>query len=388
MKKKLSLGLVLALILVMLSAVAMAWSLSRQYFEDVAQLQFSSGYYDDWGTAEKKAMVDIMQEYGLITADEAETMRTEDAIDRFMIDRYGINGRSDVIGLTSILEKELGPMSTWTQLTWVWYSQMNAQVGLLTENNDDNYHFMPGDEAISEEEAITLARRLIEQDEGLPEGALDDASAIWTYYTTANDMHTLRHPRHGVELKTADGHIYYCELKPDGSPWTEEDDAASSPYDWEVRGIINDYARDHALTSQQGYHGLRSFPLERMAECINEIRPIINKNMAANPYYEDPLGLWFVEHFYGVPDDQAIPQEQAVAIAQAVLPEGITLAYLCYEITDPTAPLWKISFRNDAVEPAMTYRAFINAYTGEVTQTRSFETYENRGAAQVIADSY
>lgn len=388
MKKKISMGLVLALIIVTLSAVAMAWSLSRQYFEDVAQLQFSSGYYDDWGLAEKQAMVGLLQEHGLITADQAAAMQDEAAIDRYMIDRYGVHGRSDVIGLTSILEKELGSMDTWTQPTWVWYSQMNADVGLLTEHNDDNYHFMPGDEAISEAEAIAAARRLLEQQHDLPEGSLDDAQTNWTYFTTAHDMHTRRYPRHGVELKTSDGHIYYCELHPDGTPWTEADDAASSPYDWEVRHMINAYAQDHHLTADLGYFGLRDFPLAHMAACIDSIRPVIEKNVAANPDYQDPLGLWFMEHFYGVPDERTLPLEQAEAIAHNALNEPATLDRLCYEITDPAAPLWKLTFQCTSTDPAMTCRVFINAYTGEVVDVIRFDPDASYSAAEGIANNY
>ena len=119
-KKKLSVGLVLIMV-VLLSSVALAWSLSNQYFEDVAQLQFTSGYYDDWGWEEKQKMVGIMQEHGLITEKEATALSTEEAVDAYMIERYGINGRSDVIGLWSILETELGPINTWTLEQKAWY---------------------------------------------------------------------------------------------------------------------------------------------------------------------------------------------------------------------------------------------------------------------------
>ena len=105
-KKKLSVSLVFALVIMAISAVALAYTLSRQYFEDVAQLQFDSGYYDDWGWQEKQKMVEILQKYGLISGEEAGNMKTEKDVDAYMIERYGFEGRSDVIGLWSIRAAE------------------------------------------------------------------------------------------------------------------------------------------------------------------------------------------------------------------------------------------------------------------------------------------
>ena len=104
-RSKMSVALVLALVLTLLSTVAIAYTLSREYFEDVAVLQFESGYYEDWGLAEKQAMVAILQEHGLISAEQADKMTDEAFIDAYMIERYGVEGsdRMDTISLYFII---------------------------------------------------------------------------------------------------------------------------------------------------------------------------------------------------------------------------------------------------------------------------------------------
>lgn len=153
-KKKLSVSLVFALVIMAISAVALAYTLSRQYFEDVAQLQFDSGYYDDWSWQEKQKMVEILQKHGLISKEEAGKMKTEAAVDAYMIERYGIDGRSDTIGLWSILERELGEIRTWTLEQKAWYTDMQIEIGILTRDNDDFICALPEKDDLQPDAAV------------------------------------------------------------------------------------------------------------------------------------------------------------------------------------------------------------------------------------------
>lgn len=188
-KSKMSVALVLSLVLTLLSTVAIAYTLSREYFEDVAVLQFESGYYEDWGLAEKQAMVSILEEHGLISAEQADKMTDEASIDAYMIERYGVEGsdRMDTIGLYSILEKELGLIETWSLEQRAWYSDMMMQTGLLRKGGEEGIFGVPGESDIQPDEAVAIAKAAIIEAFGLSENALDDHRVYLSFETDSTD---------------------------------------------------------------------------------------------------------------------------------------------------------------------------------------------------------
>ncbi len=188
-KSKMSVALVLALVLTLLSTVAIAYTLSREYFEDVAVLQFESGYYEDWGLAEKQAMVAILEEHGLISSEQADKMTDEASIDAYMIERYGVEGsdRMDTIGLYSILEKELGLIETWSLEQRAWYSDMMMQTGLLRKGGEEGIFGVPNESDIQPDEAVAIAKAAIIEAFGLSENALDNHRVDLSFETDSTD---------------------------------------------------------------------------------------------------------------------------------------------------------------------------------------------------------
>lgn len=188
-KSKLSVAIILAIVLTLLSGVALAVTLSRAYFEDVAVLQFESGYYEDWGLKEKKAMVAILEEHGLISAEQADKMTDEVSIDAYMIERYGVEGsdRMDTIGLYSILEKELGLIETWSLEQRAWYSDMMMQTGLLKKGGEEGIFGVPDQSDIQPDEAVAIAKAAIIEAFGLSENALDNHRVDLSFETDSTD---------------------------------------------------------------------------------------------------------------------------------------------------------------------------------------------------------
>ena len=214
-KKKISVGLVLALALMLLSAVALAYTLSQQYFEDVAQLQFDSGYYDDWDWPEKQRMVEILEEYGLITPSQADAMTDEAAVDAYMGARYGIDGRTDVIGLWGILEKELGHISTWTLEQKAWYTEMQIEIGLLTKENDDYICALPEKDDLQPEAAIEIAKAAIIEAYGLTADALDAYRVDVAFETHASDWER-ENLHYNINFWGEFQSVYFCAVTRDG----------------------------------------------------------------------------------------------------------------------------------------------------------------------------
>lgn len=214
-KKKVSVGLVFALVILMLSAVALAYTLSRQYFEDVAQIQFDSGYYDEWSWQEKQKMVEILEKYGLITPPQADAMTDEAAVDAYMSARYGIDGRTDVIGLWGILEKELGHISTWTLEQKAWCTEMRIEIGLLTKDNDDYICALPEKDDLQPGDAVKIAKAAIIEAYDLTEDALDNYRVDIAFETHASDWER-KNLHYNINFWGEFQSVYFCAVTRDG----------------------------------------------------------------------------------------------------------------------------------------------------------------------------
>ncbi len=182
-------ALVLALVLAV--AAGVAWTVSRQYFAEIAHLTLTSGDYADWSAEEKRYLVQCMGKYGLIPEGEARKLarRPEADIDAFMLARYGAKSAPGDLGwisLTRIADVELGTYAHWPNETWVWFTNMMLDTGAWQQNGNMDMYYTPGDEAVPPEEAVESARQhLLEK--GISKERLDGAQIIWHYMTDGAD---------------------------------------------------------------------------------------------------------------------------------------------------------------------------------------------------------
>lgn len=395
-KKRLSVGFILVLLILTSSIAALAWTLSRSFFEETAQLQFYGGYYDDWSLAEKQKMMDILVEHGLMN--KADVPITEEAIDSFMIGRYGVDGRSDGIGLWAILEKELGAFETWSMEDQAWYTQMLIDFGLQTAESDETLYALPQVQDIQPDEALEIAKAAICEAFALDSGALEQHQVEITFRQDSAD----EEPHYAISFR-GDGYedYYSCSITRSGqimdssmgeaylSPaeQAEEKRQFLLENDLEISRRFTQYAQEHIT----GDFNFTFWPLEDKQAVTDMLRPLILEHMAENPNYADQIRIFWATHVYGLPDEQALPQEQAVQAAreQLIASFGLTDEQAAlvdkvgqfYEITDPAAPLWKITLRvgetreaaaEAGLELGVNYRVVLNAYTGEVIETHAF----------------
>lgn len=213
--------LLIALAVILLSStIALAWSLSREYFSEIAQITLTSGDYQNWSLEEKRYMMTIMGKYGLISEAEAKerARQSEEAIDAFMLDRYAFPSAPDDpgnISIDRIAWVEMGPYTDWDNETWVWYSKMMFEVGLWTEHNDVDVYETPGDEAIPPEEAERLAEeQLLLQ--GYTQAQINEAWRVWHYLTHASDVNR-EDMVYCFTFRFTDGSFRYVNLRPDGT---------------------------------------------------------------------------------------------------------------------------------------------------------------------------
>lgn len=219
-KKRFSVAFALVMIVLLSTAAALAWSLSREYFADIARITFTSGDYESWSLEEKRCMMTIMGKYGLLSEAESKKLsrQSEKEIDRFMLDRYGLEGGSEGLGaisLTRIAWVEMGPYTDWDNETWVWYSKLMFEVGLWNETSDVDVYEVPGDEAIPPEEAVRLAEEyLINQ--GIERENVENAWRVWHYMTHASDVER-QDMTYCITFRFADESETYVFLTPMGT---------------------------------------------------------------------------------------------------------------------------------------------------------------------------
>ena len=106
MRSKKKLIVLIALICIaLMGTIGLAWSLSREYFADVAQITLNSGDYASWSLEEKRYMMTIMGKYGLVSEAEAEKLsrQSEDEIDAFMLERYGFEPGPEGLSTISLI---------------------------------------------------------------------------------------------------------------------------------------------------------------------------------------------------------------------------------------------------------------------------------------------
>lgn len=419
MKKKISLAVVLAALLMLLTITALAIGLTG-YFEDAAQLQKESGYYDSWGLSEKQALIASMKENGLIDDETAASLTDEAAIDAYLIERYGVQDRDDTIGLDAILEKELGPIDTWSAETKAWYTSLLQDAGLMT--SEDVVYLNPSNSPLKPEEIVRLAQQIIEDAWDMAPGTLDRYNVSWTYeeMDATDGTHINGYDVNFSTEEKADG-FYYCALTETGeiidghrvtamySPAQQKALAEEREgQDEELRGAFNDYTIENKkyLLETAKSMSFEDWPLEAQQEFTDMMRPIIEQRMAADPNYRDVLGLFIVSHRYGVPSEGAISQEEAIRIAQEALTGSMgmdakqaavfTRVSVLYDITDPDAPLWKIilspASQTAAEEAGVSLwqrrRVVIDALTSEIVETKAFTILNGDTEAETLELTY
>ena len=234
MKRKTGYALVLAaaLLLALAATALAAFAASQGFFADVARIQLEGGYYDGWTLGEKEQVVRLMKENGILTdaqewdaaLRETDAQQREAALDSLFAGRYGVNGRTDVIGVDSILIKEKGPLETWSMEDKAWYSAMLEDIGLL--GSDAEIYMLPDEDAISVQEAERIAREAVISAYGLKSDALNGCTALVDCREYIDEVGVLP-PYFLVELRRGENPLYWVCVSQQGRVLSSEDGYSS-----------------------------------------------------------------------------------------------------------------------------------------------------------------
>ncbi len=270
--KRLSTAMVIVLVLAILTVTAAAAALIwREAAEKISLMERDNGYYDTWDTNTKVELVRYLAELGELK-DNPDTERLlndtglSDTEKSALCDRIvtGYMGDSNVEMVTlenllGVMKGEGGDPGSWSVEDQYWYQELLRKNGML--GHDVMHLVLPEEGEITQEEAIRIARELLEKisdldlDNGSRSQTFEESMGqrIWTiWYSLMIDGEY-------------NGTSCSVELSPDGNILAYH---ISELYRFRMKGIIPD---DDAIPKEQALSSGRKAIAEKLGIPENEL---------------------------------------------------------------------------------------------------------------------
>ena len=273
MKPRYAAVFALVLVLLLCATALAAYVVNRGFLSDIAELHQMAGAYDDWTLSEKESIVRSMAQCGVITDtaqwDEALAIpsdrKREKALDKLFSDRYGINGRTDVITASGIVEQELGLYdSEWSLEQKAAYTQLLLELDLL--GYDTNIDLLPDEDDIPQEQAVAIAKKAVQEAYGYDDEKINSYD-VWVSFLLHRSEMGAKEPYYMLEFVGSGLDYHVVSVSGDGNVLTSEDGykGVSSP--------AEDAARDAACRQAE------EIPKEqRLAEHVRTLELLETQN--------------------------------------------------------------------------------------------------------------
>ncbi len=422
MKKKISVALVFAIITLLLAGTALAVVTIREAGRMMAQNEQDQGYFGDWSTDKKIEAVEALAELHYIE----KTSEIADLIDRKLSDEEasrvadmavermtGVPARD--IDFLEIMRVAWGDFATWDYEQKAWYSKLMEDVGVETEGKT---YFVEPTGALTEKEAVALARREVAKGYGVEEAELDkyllhvsfeipefieNGKSYWgVIFEAPQDM-----PREDALFS-----FFEVYIDPDtGELYQSVEDMLKARADVPSRPTNALYLAIGAFYDEaaaSGVYAFREWPHELRARYTSEITPRVRAILDGGDLTDlmncgapDATVIACSNYLYGLPSDKEISEERAREIAQKALrqaydiPENIFSLYrektVYFDVTNPDKPLWKFFYNPKSLDARsldggydnplidLCYKAEIDARTSEIVMTEEF-AFETLGS--------
>ena len=276
---------------------------------------------------------------------------------------------------TSMLWKDYGPFDTLPAETKAWYSKMLAKYVEDPFSDNMTTYRSPSESAISEEKAVSIAYRILEQIFAVNQEDLQD----WNYFTSFSfDGDRIEQSRWLICFYQGDGSdfmgAYMVTLSDDGILLS-----ASSPL--EPPSVEKEFRfaeSDRKLLFYQ-------WPYEEKAATSAYWRQQVDAYLKDHPDYRG-YAYYATRQVYGIPTDDAISREQATETAAQAIRQQFSVPkkyvdsvnkYYAYDITNQHKPLWKIFFtpsEEDAhlLNISLGYIVFVHALDNEIVSIEEY----------------
>lgn len=260
-KKKLSVGFVLVIVLALAAVTALAMTLNA-YYEKTIEKEGQSGLIQDWSAADKVALVDWMVEAGIeLDEDKVAQLHTddlsEDARSTLAMEIIGdyYPARDGILTSVDIIAKEKGPIEHWSLEDKAWFSEMIAK---YQPEEVSSVNLLPTAEDITQEQAIEIMYAYYEKEYGLKREDFDESKMTISFsegtWDDGSGPERLKTWGMDLWLKADTEHPMAIYILPDGTV-----KQASGPY---VTGWYDDWYNTSMAEDFWTIEGLHKFKQE------------------------------------------------------------------------------------------------------------------------------
>lgn len=413
-KKKISAGLVFIFALMMIAATALAVVTIREVAQMMAQTEQEVGWFVDWPVEKKTAVIAALTEQDCIHESDDVRHLIEGSLSPNDANRMadelisGFTGRNiEDVSFLVIMEAAWGPFDSWSDENRAWYSALMEDVGV--NPNGKTVYALPDGE-ITKEQAVEIARNAILAGMNLEESGLDNYNLTVNFqvpeFAEEGDQQPYWYVMYEAKENSPDNPFSAIELfvHPQTGELLESveeilerwADLPKRPNNALYQAIDSYYKRALEL----GVYSFREWPLELRAEYSQEINPLVHAILDSGDTTElmncgnlDIEVIAQSSYEYGIPDEQAISQEDAYTLAKSALMKSYTLpadlfekynqVHVYYDVTN--SPRWKFFFNPKTLDAQqldggynnpifnVCFKAEIDAYTGETLHTERFD---------------
>ncbi|MEG0865385.1 MAG: hypothetical protein RSI32_13000, partial [Clostridia bacterium] len=426
-KKKLSVGLVVAIILLMLTLSALAATLLwENYAGELMQQERQIGTYASWQASDKelliKAMVDmnymevtpkIEKLFDASTSEGEKNALSDQALLAFLEQNKNLQNHStsfngEVSSITSglLTLAVMGAEETWPAEKRVWWQRLtNPRV----KSSNDMPFVNPKQGDITEKEAIAIAKKALIEVLGIPESELHSAQAVADLYVT-EERPLYRRWLVTFNIYAAGSQSYverWYEVFVDaGGNLFADVDYGSEPLEAKAASLASNdpdkvypplLERYNEYAEYEESYLVREWSIESKAEYSTELRAQVQSVLKSGQLAEltdstarfpkvHPEIVASTMHAYGLPSKDDIPLDDARNLARLYLCNQYGLdeqtntdsfdSYEYYDVTNPDLHLWKFIFFPDSFEGMSSvpvYKVTLHSYTGEAHTIEKYD---------------
>ena len=396
-KKKLSLGLVFILILLLTGTVALAATLLWQdYVPQMKQTEHEMGDYVEWPATRRIQLAKDIVAMGYLDESEdtlilsSETATEQDkaaAADRLMLKLTGLEDVKEIHS-TLITYAIMGHEDTWTPEQRVWWNGIETMYG---DDGATDTLIVPTKDVLSEEDAIAIARAAIQEAYGFDDAYMSSLHPVANLYTTDErpdyKRWDIQFKKYREGSSTYVEKVYSAVVDENGEVIADPDVAIEHPKDSAARSKAWARQQDERpeyvlkfIDYQENFGNGMPFwwwTYDVKAAFSAEVGPMVANLESVN--FEVAEATFYT---YGIPAENEIQYEDALVIGRKVLAEeyGLTDKQIrahsdlleAYDVSDPDKPMWKFVFINPDDFYGIRYRVLINGRTGEIILHESF----------------
>ena len=398
-RKKMSVGMVIVLILILFSLTAFATVAIYQYYSQAINNEATYGAFQQWPYEKKVAFIQMLVNEGAaIDCEKVDQLmngnlsekEAETVADEIVIGYFG-EGHDGALSAINMMERELGQFNTWTLEDKAWVSEQKVVAGDPYVSYE--FHKMPDEEDMQPAEAIATAQMLLPEvyDVTLEEVKTWPVTVDFLTESVSDGIQPTYHRDvYVIALYSPESDVdpYYVKLSERGELLL-----LSEPVDNDTpnKEIIN--MTGHLDTP------------EEKAQFHQNIAPIIHQYVAEGKVISD-FYKYLASIIYIMPSGEYISQETAQGIAEDAIKESfgwddnMLMMYVPWVslrgVTLDTATLgdesqlggavWHFKYRYDQTEKIdalylageIPYgvKVTVDATSGEVVEIREYDEHE------------